>query len=85
MELKICSANQYYLRVKDLVDWSKLFICLTENGYKNAHDLTPKILPPYSVVCIDPKDKWFCSVNVTVMAGVVSQGKKVILASEYLG
>ena len=84
MEVIICSANQEYVRAHNLKDWSKLYGYLLQNGYKNPHDLTEKNLPKLSIVCIDKNQKFFGSVNVTIMACLASQGKKVISVSEFL-
>ena len=80
----ICSSNQNYVRVSDLIEWEKLYNELILKGFDNPHALSPNKLPPYGVVCVDDRKKWFCTVNVTVMACVSSMGKKTVSADEYL-
>ena len=85
MEVIVCNGAQDYVMAKDLSDWARLFDFLMQNGYKNPHELIKENMPKLSVVCVDKRGKFFCSVNVTVMACVSSQGKKVISVSDFLG
>lgn len=84
MDIIICNKGQEYVRLTDLKDWSRLYGYLLQNGYKNPHCLTESVMPKLSIVCIDKTQKFFGSVNVTVMSCLASQGKNVISISEFL-